>query len=164
MILVQTVDFSKEDEENPRNWPKGKKFLNVGIIAFMAGESFLFHQETTTLLLTDTFNISPFAIGLFNVHPRYSPDSRRSGNNWGRYCWRHDWFRGLSWYWSSHSCAVIRDIWTKEIVFDLFFDFCVTADTDGLESECPKLDCSQDVQWVLWKYGISAPGLQSKVL
>ncbi|KAL2048344.1 hypothetical protein N7G274_000255 [Stereocaulon virgatum] len=32
----EIVDFSKEDEENPRNWPRARKFLNVGIIAFMA--------------------------------------------------------------------------------------------------------------------------------
>ena len=44
LIPVQIVDFSKEDEENPRNWPKGKKFLNVGIIAFMAGLPLIFHQ------------------------------------------------------------------------------------------------------------------------
>ena len=42
MITVQIVDFSKEDEENPRNWPKSKKYLNVGIIAFMAGLPLLF--------------------------------------------------------------------------------------------------------------------------
>ena len=42
LIPVQIVDFSKEDEENPRNWPKSKKYLNVGIIAFMAGLSIFF--------------------------------------------------------------------------------------------------------------------------
>jgi MFS family permease len=36
---IQVIDFSKEDEENPRNWPRARKFLNVGIIAFMAGKS-----------------------------------------------------------------------------------------------------------------------------
>ena len=75
LIPVQIVDFSKEDEENPRNWPRGKKFLNVGIIAFMAGLPLIFHQSLFNLQLTDRFNISPFTLGLFNVHPRYSPDS-----------------------------------------------------------------------------------------
>ena len=44
LIPVQIVDFSKEDGENPRNWPMGKKYLNVGIIAFMAGLPLLLHQ------------------------------------------------------------------------------------------------------------------------
>ena len=35
---AQIIDFSKEDDENPRNWPRRRKFINVAIIAFMAGE------------------------------------------------------------------------------------------------------------------------------
>ncbi|CAF9904453.1 MAG: hypothetical protein ALECFALPRED_008561 [Alectoria fallacina] len=32
----EIIDFSKEDGENPRNWPRRRKFVNVAIIAFMA--------------------------------------------------------------------------------------------------------------------------------
>lgn len=35
--VSQIIDFSKEDEDNPRNWSRARKMLNVGIIAFMAG-------------------------------------------------------------------------------------------------------------------------------
>lgn len=31
----QNVDFSKEDEENPKNWPRSRKLTNVFIIALM---------------------------------------------------------------------------------------------------------------------------------
>ena len=34
---AQIIDFSKEDDENPRNWHRRRKFINVAIIAFMAG-------------------------------------------------------------------------------------------------------------------------------
>ena len=33
---VVTVDFEDDDEEDPRNWSRGRKRLNVGIIALMA--------------------------------------------------------------------------------------------------------------------------------
>ena len=35
---AQIIDFSKEDDENPRNWPRRRKFVNVAIIAFMASK------------------------------------------------------------------------------------------------------------------------------
>ena len=35
---AQIIDFSKEDDENPRNWPRRRKFINVAIIAFMASK------------------------------------------------------------------------------------------------------------------------------
>ena len=35
---AQIIDFSKEDDENPRHWPRRRKFVNVAIIAFMAGK------------------------------------------------------------------------------------------------------------------------------
>ncbi len=38
LIQAQIVDFSKEDDENPRNWPRRRKFVNVAIIAFMASK------------------------------------------------------------------------------------------------------------------------------
>lgn len=38
LIKAQIIEFSKEDEENPRNWPRRRKFINVAIIAFMAGK------------------------------------------------------------------------------------------------------------------------------
>lgn len=38
LIKAQIIDFSKEDDENPRNWPRRRKFINVAIIAFMSGK------------------------------------------------------------------------------------------------------------------------------
>ena len=38
LIKAQIIDFSKEDDENPRNWPRRRKYLNVAIIAFMASK------------------------------------------------------------------------------------------------------------------------------
>lgn len=35
---AQIIDFSKEDDEDPRNWPRRRKFVNVAIIAFMASK------------------------------------------------------------------------------------------------------------------------------
>ncbi len=35
------VDFSKQDAENPRNWSKARKMVNVAIIALMASERHL---------------------------------------------------------------------------------------------------------------------------
>ncbi|KAK5150836.1 membrane transporter [Cryomyces antarcticus] len=32
----EVLSFSKEDSENPRAWPKSKKFINVGIVASMS--------------------------------------------------------------------------------------------------------------------------------
>ena len=37
LILVQIIDFTDWDDEDPRNWPRSRKFVNVGIIALMAG-------------------------------------------------------------------------------------------------------------------------------
>lgn len=31
------INFSKEDPEDPRQWPYRKKMINVGVIALMAG-------------------------------------------------------------------------------------------------------------------------------
>ena len=33
---IQLVDFEKEDKEDPKNWTRGRKLLNVAIIALMA--------------------------------------------------------------------------------------------------------------------------------
>lgn len=38
LINFQIIDFSKEDAENPRNWARARKMVNVAIIAFMASE------------------------------------------------------------------------------------------------------------------------------
>ena len=35
----QLIDFGEGDAENPRNWRKSKKMINVGVIALMAGLS-----------------------------------------------------------------------------------------------------------------------------
>ena len=34
------VQFSEGDEEDPRNWPRARKMVNVGIIALMAGRPY----------------------------------------------------------------------------------------------------------------------------
>lgn len=36
---LQVLEFSKEDEEDPKQWPTWKKMVNVGIIALMASLS-----------------------------------------------------------------------------------------------------------------------------
>ena len=35
---IVVVDFEDGDKENPRNWTRVKKMVNVGIIALMAGK------------------------------------------------------------------------------------------------------------------------------
>jgi len=35
-LCLQLIEFSKEDHDNPRSWPKRKKLLNVFVIALMA--------------------------------------------------------------------------------------------------------------------------------
>lgn len=32
----QTIDFSKEDEDNPRAWSRSKKLTNIAVVAMMA--------------------------------------------------------------------------------------------------------------------------------
>ena len=38
------VEFSEGDKEDPRNWTKTRKMVNVGIIALMAGKVFPFRS------------------------------------------------------------------------------------------------------------------------
>lgn len=49
LIPAQIIDFSKEDKENPRNWTKARKFLNVAIIAFMASSCIEFQKLYNSL-------------------------------------------------------------------------------------------------------------------
>jgi hypothetical protein len=46
------LEFGKDDEENPRAWPRKKKLANVAIIAFMASSSISLPTYNTTALLT----------------------------------------------------------------------------------------------------------------
>lgn len=34
----QTIDFSKEDDANPRAWSRPKKLTNIAVVAMMASE------------------------------------------------------------------------------------------------------------------------------
>lgn len=34
----QTIDFSKEDDANPRAWSRSKKLTNIAVVAMMASE------------------------------------------------------------------------------------------------------------------------------
>lgn len=40
------VDFEKGDGDDPRNWTKRRKMVNVGIIALMASELRPFYQSS----------------------------------------------------------------------------------------------------------------------
>lgn len=34
----QTIDFSKEDEDNPKAWSRSKKLTNIAVVAMMASK------------------------------------------------------------------------------------------------------------------------------
>lgn len=36
LCAIQVVDFTKSDEENPRNWSRRRKLVNVAIVSLMA--------------------------------------------------------------------------------------------------------------------------------
>lgn len=61
-VLRQIIDFTKDDQENPRNWPKSQKLLNVAIIALMASKS----SSTDCPLKTNkSLVLSPLASSMF---------------------------------------------------------------------------------------------------
>jgi len=41
LTMLQTIDFSEEDDENPRDWSSSKKLANVGVIALVGSAHLL---------------------------------------------------------------------------------------------------------------------------
>lgn len=47
----RTIEFSKEDEDNPRAWPRSKKLTNIAVVAMMASKDAI---KTFKLASADT--------------------------------------------------------------------------------------------------------------
>lgn len=61
---MQVVDFTKWDEENPRNWPRTRKYVNLVIVALMARTFFFFNHFSNHQILIIQVT-SPLASSMF---------------------------------------------------------------------------------------------------